>query len=490
MSNTVTFQSGRSQKHTPPTVRELHILEDARYRLRRAKNGVEEILDIDFRTAYSGWHKQTEGDPYFDNVLSTYNTKNRTNIHIVCGGDIEIRTIRLYNYTGPYPKLVYLREGETETSAEQLIANPGTRPGWIRIEPAEERAKREREENLVDWMRIAHRMARHHFEADNIRSLATKFAKRHLPNPVVLIPVLSRQIGTEVDLIDDLVDISDVHRLKLIGLLIRIIKLYENNDNAKRLIISRDTEWAVGKTYKVGDYEKYTVPDPKPDDATHVQTYTCYCEKAHTATADNSPKGDGGNDFWNRNVVLDKIPSSFTFDEVKYEQKKDTDGNIIYGEYDRVVTPKNVTIDLETGEGVLDFIKCLTQEFNYHLDYAHHEQFPVNNLHESDTIPNDPLFFFAGILNAADDWTRKIAKYELWTSKLETKDPIKVVPNKKIYSSKVEHIEKRNANQIADAKEHTTADWVSLYDNFFEALFHNVQPSALSPWHRSPGQPQ
>lgn len=457
-----------------PVIKELHLIEDRRWWCRRIWNNVEEIVDYDFRNAHIGVHLRPNSKTYKDNFYNIEVWKNHVTAHVGISDPLAGRHMgfNFHNYTGPYPKLIYLAVGEAETPESELKAKPGVRPDWIRVESAEDRAAREKKENLVDYKRIAHNLARHQYEDDLIPILANAYAKRKYPNPHVFIQTLGNQIGTDSTLMELVVDVVNVHRLKLIGLLWRLIKLYEDSANAVPFQLSRDTEWETGNTYKIGDYEKH-------------DNFTWWCLAGHTATDANAPGSD--DTVW-RKVLLNSIPSTFSFNVITYEAIKDPEDDRFTIGHERKKATKNVTINVETGDGILDYIRMLTHEFKYHKDFDYtHESIPSHVANEHEKIPSDNLFFFAGILKKHAEWKKKIDKFELWTSKLESSDPIVIVPDFKIYQSKVAVIDNRNANQVSDAKELTETDWTDLFENYFEALFHYASKDAKSPWQRSPG---
>lgn len=439
--------------------KEIHILGFKRFRIRRMSGNNEQVLDLDFRNSkLKDYKAKNIGDTNIRSVRVNKNHITMSYIGAIATGNEP--DIRIYDYMGPYPKLVYLANGETESTPQEMAVNPGTVPHWIERESAAVREARERAEHLTDWTRYIHKIAREHFETD-------------------LTPALAKIFGKSVDITPNLFSNFDtrnahhrksqktanicVDRLRLIGMGWRLIKLYESSDNAVPFELKRDAEWKSGVVYGAGNYEKYNGA-------------TWWCLKEHTSADANKPGLSESADIW-RQVFLNGIPSSFVHNHVSYthDQEENT--------YVKAVTAKNITINLEDGTGIEDYLHMLAQEFSYHDDHPSNHRSGIRQ----DAEPQDSIYKFFGILQKLDEWQKKRNKWELWTSKIESTDPIAIIPDTKVYCAEVQPVSRSNSLHIRDSAELTEADWVNLLGGYFEALSHHVHEEAESVFSRSPG---
>lgn len=280
--------------------------------------------------------------------------------------------------------------GGTRNAAPQHQAHT---PHTAKTETVEEKAAREKKEKIEAWYQSLFDIAEHFFRNNEIIQLAGSFASEQ-GSPYAAV-------------------FANQHHVKLPGLGLRIVRLFENPDSATPFVLPRSTQWTSNTAYKNGDYEKWN-------------NFTWWCKKDHIASGTNAPGTEGGNEFWNK-VLLNNVPSSFVFDN--------PDGS------------NNVTINITTGDGIADYLRMVAQEFE----------------------KNDVKTFFGVLANHAA-WKQKTDAYELWSSKAAADDPFSLSPAFRIYSSKVHHIQRRNQQQVDDALAHTRADWQKLYKNYFECL--------------------
>ena len=446
----------------------VYLLETGRWIITREVKGVKEVIDFDLRMAKprtghrppeSSFDSHNNPDHTYPTVRGASSNKHYNQISIIGKSTRPRDRVVVENYTGPYPHYIYLADGETETLEDLTNA---VVPDWIITETPEERATRERKENLVDWDRMIHKMARSFVENDKTYELAYDYAMSAnlTPNPALRFDLRFKHHNVAAQV----AAIAKAHRIKKIGMAKRLYELYKDPTTATPFDLNRNTKWESDRTYRAGDYEK-------------KDGFTYWCLRNHTSNDENAPDVDV--ETW-RKVLLNNIPSSFTYDVVSYKKKE---GNDYPPKYDRIVTPKNVTINLETGDGILDYLHCIAQEFGYHDDFHISDQ-PPADIHDSDRIPNDHVYFFYGVMEKLPEWRAKTDEYELWTSKVDEDSPTGIVPDNKIYSAKVAHL---HSSQKTDALWHTKADCLDLYSRFHDALRTHIKPEAQSPFLRSPG---
>ena len=441
-------------------LKKLYMPEYGRWIGKRERDGITQIVDWDFRMAIP--NKQHE-PPISNEHGSKENTLgfafvNKFDIEVRVGAysDTPYRT-NLSNYAGSYPKYIYVAPDETETLEDLTHAIV---PSWIETETPEEKAARERKENIADWNRTAHYLAKHVHNQADIFALANKYGQRKIKAPV---PTGDTSGFTPEQIASNLAgSYAFSYRIKLIGMLWRLVKMYENHNDVIPFDLHRDTEWAVNRDYLAGDYEKHG-------------EFTFLCNTAHTSTDTNRPDVD--DTTWSK-VFLNRIPGTFHFDAIRREQYFDESDS----QYKTrtIIKPTTVKINLTTGEGILDYIRCISQEFGYHSDFAPFETHPPdeqdNNLHA-----------FYGIHRELSKWTAVINNYELHTSKVSHDNAMGLIPAVKIYDATVAPTEPSRHTQVRDAKDHTNKDWAQLYEHYFDALEHHApRPDAQSPFLRSP----
>ena len=444
------------------TLLKLYMPEFGRWVGKRTRNGVTEIIDWDFRMAIPDKRHTAPRRPNIhtnqENTLSeAYVDKFHVSVYL---GAKSAKTERVYlqDYVGPYPKYIYVAPDETETPEDLTHAIV---PSWVETETPEERATRERKENIADWNRTAHYLAKHVHNQANIFNLANEYGQRKIKAPV---PTGDTSGFTPEQIAANLAgSYAFAYRIKLIGMLWRLVKLYEDHNDAIPFDLHRDTEWAVNRDYLAGDYEKHG-------------EFTYTCNTAHTSADTNRPDVD--DTTWSK-VFLNRIPGTFNFDAIRRERYLDESDSQY--KIRTIIKPTKVKINLATGEGILDYIRCVSQEFGYHSDFDPFETHPPdeedNNLHA-----------FYGFHRELAKWTTVINEYELHTSKVSHDNAMGLIPSVKIYDATVAPTEPSRHTQVRDAQDHTNKDWAQLYEHYFDALEHHVpRPDAQSPFLRSPG---
>lgn len=335
--------------------------------------------------------------------------------------------------------------GGTRNAVPQHQAHTPHRPAPETVEQKAARTKRER---VADWQRTITKIATFFFETDKTSELAFDYAI-HTNSPQNRNVRLDRRFTShrEALLAEEIVKWT---RQRLIGLLQRCLDRYKSPETRVPFSLNRSTEWQADKNYRAGDYEKWG-------------GVTYWCLKNHTASGTNTPGVD--TTFW-QPVYLDNIPSTFTYDVISYDGLR------------RQLTPKSVTINIETGAGILDLIHCIAQEFGYTDDLPADQQ-PPEMLHESEYRTHGTPRYFYGVIEKVSVWKDKMDAYELWTGKPEL--PTAIVPGGKIYQARVAHQRK---SQERDALSQTKADWLNLAENYHRALKTPIPIDSQSPWHR------